>query len=820
MKIRPNRSGAQPQSGLNQLSGPDEPSAEGLPGATHLTVAQLEELKSHMHRDRELAGLLRRAVRERRQQGDGVSFVPDITGNPDAAIENSRYKRDLRRGLDQVEDVGFFARVTTRWSSSGTKDEPLTLLVSRANGVSGELHGDDWEIVYWTNPASVALLDSKSGKHVKVFNSQYRVLGSARLKQIEPKIERSTYRGEYGQVFVNDEDEVLGMLSLPTEAPAQQYRAATALTLKDIIEEADTPQRLAMHLPFHANILIEGPPGSGKTSIGLMRVACLQDQQWESLGKDRKKDRAFHTLETMRVLVFNDEMKPYLSSLVQSINLTGLSVSTTSEFLRQLCREGGTLSGQQARDKTSLALVKSQPEIMRAYWYGFASNVAKEWEEQGSELANGLTKLGSPAEGFERLLKEWVANVSTAGFAGPGSLSKPVNLAEAAEQWLRSRRERVSSLDDSAAARASRQAIETTAKSIRQIILPFVRACTERRRILNHMFETADFSEAMEAAKARKAPALMLDKGIKMWKRHAKGDSPSYSEADAALCAWLAMKTLLVSSKEKPAIVGGRRERLTHVVLDEAQDLSPAHIRVVEASLVERGTMTIVGDVRQNLSAAGGLGSWKDIESHFAERKSLGVNYRQSEELGGFLHRLHSLLFEETPAWKPSKGFHSQVPQAATASDWKELATKVADIVRQFRDEVPNATVGVLYDKQLDAARLKRLGARLGEALGDTLTPVHVVSRNTGGGQLQHTDCVLVASVLETKGLEFDAVIYIDASSRLGKPSAEIPLRTRNGLYVAASRARHSAAFVARVLPQCFATLEKEGLIRCEAGDP
>ncbi len=93
-----------------------------------------------------------------------------------------------------------------------------------------------------------------------------------------------------------------------------------------------------MLLPFGDSVLIEGPPGSGKTSIGIMRIACLVDQQWAELGLQKGVDKPFHEYQWMRVLVFTEEMVEYLKQLVASIGVERVPVQTTKKFMQEICR--------------------------------------------------------------------------------------------------------------------------------------------------------------------------------------------------------------------------------------------------------------------------------------------------------------------------------------------------------------------------------------------------------------------------------------------------------------------------------------------------
>ena len=227
--------------------------------------------------------------------------------------------------------------------------------------------------------------------------------------------------------------------------------------------------------------------------------------------------------------------------------------------------------------------------------------------------------------------------------------------------------------------------------------------------------------------------------------------------------------------------------------------------------------MTLVGEVRQNLNQYGGLRSWSEISEHVAEHKTFGTNYRQTLELGTFVRQLHGVLFADTPKWEPSDRLRGPTPVATEIGRSGKLAPAVADEIRKIREELPGATVGLLYDGTPDPSRMKKFARRIGDLLSDTSTEVYLSTKSAAGARLRETDCVIIASVKETKGLEFDAVVFMSANYTLVKPVAEIPLKRRNGLYVATSRARHSLSLVMRKLPEYLAPLVISGVVEVKS---
>ena len=130
---------------------------------------------------------------------------------------------------------------------------------------------------------------------------------------------------------------------------------------------------------------------------------------------------------------------------------------------------------------------------------------------------------------------------------------------------------------------------------------------------------------------------------------------------------------------------------------------------------------------------------------------------------------------------------------------------------RRAKELVPGCTVAVLYDKKLPPRQLEELRDALDERLADLLPNVQLVNPRSRGAQLRDTDAIVIASVQQTKGLEFDAVIFVDPQTQWSGEMSELPLRLRNGLYVGASRSRQYLSVLLGVLPQSLRDLSTAG---------
>ncbi|SDS13707.1 HelD family protein [Microterricola viridarii] len=218
-----------------------------------------------------------------------------------------------------------------------------------------------------------------------------------------------------------------------------------------------------------------------------------------------------------------------------------------------------------------------------------------------------------------------------------------------------------------------------------------------------------------------------------------------------------------------------------HVVVDEAQELSPMQWRMLVRKSPMR-SFTIVGDIAQ-VSSAAGARSWADaLHAGFGDRwrlEQLSVNYRTPAQI--------ARAAEEFAA---DAGLPITPARAVREGDWPidtvvaggGLAPAVVDAVRGVRADAAGGNLAVI----VPAAAIDEIADALHAAL-DAAGARPVTGRGAAG--LDRPVAVLTAR--EAKGLEFDAVVIGDPRGIV----AESP-RGAAALYVAATRPTQRLAMV------------------------
>ncbi|MFE0044764.1 HelD family protein [Streptomyces albireticuli] len=210
------------------------------------------------------------------------------------------------------------------------------------------------------------------------------------------------------------------------------------------------------------------------------------------------------------------------------------------------------------------------------------------------------------------------------------------------------------------------------------------------------------------------------------------------------------------SRRERAERLAEERRDYAHVIVDEAQDLTPMQWRMV-GRRGRTATWTIVGDPAQS--------SWSDPDEAAAARdEALGarrrtrfrltVNYRNPAEIAELAAKVLALAMPgmESPAAVRSTGVE---PRFAVAGD--DLAAAVRDEARHLLADV-DGTVGVVVPM---GRRAQARGWLAG--LGDR---------------------VVVLGSLEAKGLEYDATVVVTPAEIADESPAGLRV-----LYVALTRA-------------------------------
>ncbi|WP_093713064.1 HelD family protein [Actinacidiphila alni] len=227
------------------------------------------------------------------------------------------------------------------------------------------------------------------------------------------------------------------------------------------------------------------------------------------------------------------------------------------------------------------------------------------------------------------------------------------------------------------------------------------------------------------------------------------------------------------SAAERAA--GDRTWAFGHIIVDEAQDLSPMAWRLLMRRSPTR-SLTLVGDPAQTSEAAG-VGAWEDILRPYVgdrfEHVLLKVNYRTPAEIMELAARV---VRELDPSYAPPVSVRStgEEPWIRDAGD--DLAGTVAKAAAELLPAPGQGRLAVIAPRALH------------EEIADALDGV------TAGAEPDLTHPLVLLAPRQAKGLEFDHVLVVEPA-RFGA----------SDLYVALTRATQRLGIVHRdELPQAL----------------
>ena len=215
-----------------------------------------------------------------------------------------------------------------------------------------------------------------------------------------------------------------------------------------------------------------------------------------------------------------------------------------------------------------------------------------------------------------------------------------------------------------------------------------------------------------------------------------------------------------------------------HVVVDEAQELSPMQWRLL-ARRCPMKSFTIVGDIAQS-SRRDAAGSWASVLApEFGDRwrlEELTVNYRSPARVMRWAAQVaRAAGLEVSHPRAVREGDHRPRLVTEPGGDVAALALEAVEVER---NRVPEALTAVIAPAGQTGELLTALRERWGEAAVDT-APLPGVA-------------IVVATPWETKGLEFDTVVLVSPERIVADARGVV-----GDLYVAMTRATQSLSVVA-----------------------
>ncbi len=514
-------------------------------------------------------------------------------------------------------------------------------------------------------------------------------------------------------------------------------------------------------------VAIQGSAGSGKTTVGLHRVAFLAFREPQRFRPDK-----------MFVVVPNEALVHYVGRVLPSLGVEGVPVTTFARFASRLVSQLFPRLPTTISEETPpvVARAKSHPALLRAI-PRLASRIA---ETVDGRLRASMAKWPNS----EHVLAAWRATESERGTPPDARLSM-------LSQWLTGKRQLPGTPHSAGLPQVTRGALEQLVSDLRPQTRSVAGMWDELLTSRELLDETFAGEVGFGPAQLEQLHAWCVRQTRVRSEADRDGEEPTLDAEDGALLlrCWQELRGPLVDPEAKPI-------RFAHVFVDEVQDASPIELRVLLELTGKDRCITLAGDVAQRMLEDGderGEFDWNALIDGLGvphtRIEPLKVSYRSTDEITRFARAIlgplsHDDVPETTRSGPPVELFGFASPGEATA--W------IAEVLKQLARDEPEANVALVarFPQQADLYFEGLLRAEVPNV------------RRVAKQDFSWEAGVDVTDVRQTKGLEFDEVVLLETTAA----SYPVNAQARHALYVGATRASHQLWCVASQDPSELVT--------------
>jgi DNA helicase IV len=634
-----------------------------------------------------------------------------------------------------------------------------------------------------------------------------------------------------GRTVVSLDDEVLDLaVADPSRhegltgesALLAAMNASRTGTMSDIVETIQAEQDVIIRAPMGGALVVQGGPGTGKTAVALHRAAYL-------LYTYRRQ------LEKRGVLVVgpNATFLRYIGQVLPSLGETSVLLSTIGDLFPGVSAtatesaEVAAIKGRATMARIIAAAVRarqhvpSEPVEIHADIASIRLVATSGREDSPSELTADAGRLRLAPRVIERarerarrsrrahnqaraifareiinaLTRQLAARIGTDVRTGEPLMgtdevadlrqelrSDPAVRSAIAELWpFLTPQQLVGELladADRLAVAAPRLSADDRAALLREPGAPWTPADVPLLDEAAELLGEDNRAARAAAAQQRRREEAYAQGVLDIIGRDEEADEEVLMAADLVDASRLAAR--FEAEEYRTAAERAAADRtwaFGHVIVDEAQELSPMAWRMLMRRCPAR-SLTIVGDVAQTGDLAGST-SWHDaLDAYLPDRWllfPLTVNYRTPAEV---MVIAADVLAEIDPTAQPPRSVReSGHPPWQLQAAPGELATAVTQAAVSLAEQAGDGKLAVLVPDDL--------AAELGPAVAE------VVPGTAIGADPDLTSPVVVLTVQQAKGLEFDCVLIVEPGRLL-----DASPRGLNDLYVALTRATQQVGVV------------------------
>ncbi|WP_438696165.1 HelD family protein, partial [Streptomyces alkaliphilus] len=364
--------------------------------------------------------------------------------------------------------------------------------------------------------------------------------------------------------------------------------------MRDIVATIQPEQDEIVRAPLRGSLCVQGAPGTGKTAVGLHRVAYLLYAHRERLSRSG-------TL----VIGPNRSFLRYIEQVLPALGELEVRQTTVDALV-----SAATGLEPRGTDDPAVARLKGDARMAEVLRRAVRSGVRM--PEEALEVPRGARRWRVPAHEVADIVRELLERDIRYGAALE---ALPQRLAHA----VLVRMERAGEAPDDRV-----QAAVARSAPVKAMVRRLWPAVDPAKLVLRLLSDPAFLAE--------RAEGLLTPQEVELlpWPRPARGvRSAPWSPADAVLV-------------DEVRDLVTRTPSLGHVVLDEAQDLSPMQYRAV-GRRCSTGSVTVLGDLAQG-TTPWATGTWAEAMAHLGKPEAavaeLTLGFRVPREIIAYASRL------------------------------------------------------------------------------------------------------------------------------------------------------------------------------------
>ncbi|MEU1350522.1 ATP-binding domain-containing protein [Streptomyces sp. NPDC005795] len=501
--------------------------------------------------------------------------------------------------------------------------------------------------------------------------------------------------------------------------------------MRDIVATIQPEQDEIVRSGLGGSVCVQGGPGTGKTAVGLHRVAYLLYAHRERLARTG-------TL----VIGPNKSFLHYIEQVLPALGEMEVKQATVDDLVTAQVEVRST-------DDARAAVVKGDARMAEVLRRAIRSHVTMPAEPV--MVVRGSRRWRVPAYEIEEMVKELLARDMRYGAAHE---ALPQRIAHAVLVRMEEAGEAPDDRVQNAVARTP--AVKAAVKAIWPAVEP--------SKLVLRLLSDPEFLAAH-------ADGLLSEDEQKtiLWALPGSGKKPARSVKSAK---WSAADAVLI---DEAADLVARTHSLGHVVIDEAQDLSPMQYRAV-GRRCSTGSATVLGDLAQG-TTPWSTRSWEEALHHLGKSdavvEELTAGFRVPREVIAYASRLLPLISPGLAAVESVRESPGSLSVRAVGA--AETGALDAAVVAACAESL----------EQEGSTGLIAADARI-PALAEALTAAGHSYLSPGQETTAESRLTLVPASL-AKGLEYDYVVLDEPAAVVdGEPDERTGLRR---LYVALTRA-------------------------------